>query len=146
MADIVTVKVQGLDELERKLYELPTKLAKKYVRKALRAGARVWRDEIRQTAPKRTGWLASQVAVTTSIRGSELEGSAHIGVRKKQDPARVGHEQHTPGAADEARWAELGTSKQPARPFMRPAFDSKKDEVLARFAAVLKEGLEDIFG
>lgn len=144
MADVVTVKVQGLEELERKLYELPTKFAKKYVRQALRAGARVFRDEIKQNAPRRTGWLASQIAVTTSIRGSELQGKANIGVRKKQDPAR--HATHVPAAADEARWAELGTSKQPARPFMRPAFDSKKDAVLARFAEVLKAGLSDIFG
>jgi HK97 gp10 family phage protein len=144
----ITVHVDGLEDLERKLYELPTKLAKQYIRRALRAGAAIWRTEIKQTARRRTGWMASQVAITTAIHGSDLEGVANIGVRKKQDPARVGKagpKTHTPSAANEALWMELGTIKQPARPFIRPAFESKKDAVLARFKEVLKQGLEEIF-
>jgi hypothetical protein len=42
MADVITVKVEGLaPELERKLNQLTTKFAKKYVRQALRAAARI---------------------------------------------------------------------------------------------------------
>jgi HK97 gp10 family phage protein len=141
MADNVTVQVQGLDELERKLSELPTKLSKLYIRKALQAGARIWRDEIRQNAPRLTGWLSSQVTFTTSLSSTYESGTAHVGVRAKQNPK----DKRKVSAANEAYWYELGTVHQPARPFIRPAFAARRDAVLNAFADTLREGLAAVF-
>lgn len=142
MADNVTVKVAGLDELERKLYDLPTKLSKQYLRQALRAGGRIWRDEIRRSAPRLTGWLMSQVALTTSTSSRYDQGTAHVGIRTKQDPKRQA--KHVPSAANEAYWYELGTSRQPARPFIRPAFSARAQEVLTAFTETLRAGLAEV--
>jgi HK97 gp10 family phage protein len=140
----VTVKIEGLDELERKLYDLPVKLSKLYMRRALLAGARIWRQEILSNAPRLTGWLRAQVAITTSLSSRYDQGTAHVGVRKKPDPGR--HGKHVPSAANEAYWYELGTLRQPARPIIRPAFSAMSQAVLDAFAETLRAGLAEVFG
>lgn len=42
------------------------------------------------------------------------------------------------------QFVELGTSKMPARPWLRPAFEASKDEVLREIGAQLRERLERI--
>lgn len=146
MGNIVTIEVKGFDELERKLYELPSKLAKKFVRKALRAAGGVFAREIQAGAQKhdRTGWMSSQVAITTHLSSGDQEGSANIGFRKKQNPARLGKDKNTPNAANEAYWLELGRKGEPAKPFMRSAYEAVKHRALAVFEDVLKEELKEV--
>ena len=50
-ADGVFVKLEGVDELTRVLRELPTKIRKQALRKALREGAKAIQKEARQNAP-----------------------------------------------------------------------------------------------
>ncbi len=146
---VVTVHVEGLDALEAKLYDLPTKFAKRVMRRALRAGAQIWKDAIDQAAEKftkyATGWMRSQSAIATRLSAKEDSGSALVGFRKKQNPARLGHAKHVPSAANEARWKEMGTSKQAASPFIRPAFEANAARVLDKFTEVAKEELENVF-
>jgi HK97 gp10 family phage protein len=146
---VVTVKVSGLDDLERVLYELPTKLAKKAMRSALRAAGGVWLREMIRNAPRApglsgeaTGWLEKNLTMTTQVSARYDQGEVRVGPRMKQNPAR--HDLHVPTAANEAYWYEMGTSQQPPRPIFRQAYESKKNEVLARFADVLRQALETI--
>jgi len=144
--NVVTVKIQGLEDIERKLYDLPTKLAKLMMRRALRPAAMVWRDEFAARAPDRTGFLKTQAAISIKLSAKEESGGALVGFTKKQNPAAaLEHKAHSPSAANEAFWYELGTVKQPARPFMRPAFELKKQQVLSVFVARAKEAFAEIF-
>ena len=144
---VVSVHVSGLDDLERKLYELPSKFAQKAMRQAIKPAIQIWKDEIERGARQgeyETGFLASQVDTKITTRSRDEEGVGMVGFTKEQNPAR--HAKHVPSAADEARWKELGTSRQPARPFIRPAFEANAPAVLALFTAKLKEILTEVFG
>ena len=61
MADRVSVKVNGIDELKRALAALPSKLRRKVLVKALRAGAKVVQKAARAAVPV----LASPAAYRT---------------------------------------------------------------------------------
>lgn len=139
--NVVTVKIEGLADLERRLYELPTRLAKNVMRRALRAAGGIWRKEIRDRAPRLTGWLIKQITMTTKISARYDQGVVQVGPRMKQDPSR--HTKTVPSAGNVAFWYEFGTARQPARPFMRPAFDATKDRVLAKFAEIMRQGLDE---
>lgn len=141
----VHVEIRGLEDLQRKLLTLPLQLSKKIMRSALRSAVVPWRDEMRLQAHKDTGWMAENLVIRTSVRGDELQGTAKVAIRNKQNPERREHEKHVPGAGNEALWNEFGTIKMSARPFMRPAFESKKDTVLQRFIDRVRELLAETF-
>jgi len=50
-ADGITVKLDGIDELNRALRELPAKIRKQAMRKALREGAKAIQQQARKNAP-----------------------------------------------------------------------------------------------
>lgn len=145
MANNVTVQIRGLEDVEAKLYDLPSKFAKLVMRRALRPAANIWKEEIAARAPEKTGFLKTQAAISIKLSAKEEAGAALVGFTKKQNPALVGKKAHVPSAGNEAFWYELGTSNQPARPFIRPAFESKKTQVLDVFIAKLKEAFTEIF-
>jgi HK97 gp10 family phage protein len=141
MADkVVTVEIKGLDELEQRLYDLPTKYAKRVMQRALKA-ANLWLEEIRANARVLTGWMKDHAKLEIRLSAREESGTAMVGFTKEQNPER--HGEHVPSAANEAFWTELGTVHQPARPFIRPAFDAKASAVLAEFTAVAREELDN---
>jgi HK97 gp10 family phage protein len=95
MADSVTVKVSGIDELKRALTTLPSKLRRKVLTKALRAGAKVVQKAARAAAPV----LASPTAYRTrgllkrrlSVRVSkESKSQGNVGVFVNVKPAAKG--------------------------------------------------------
>ena len=59
----ITVKIQGLKELEKKLAEFEKKVTGRVARKAVTAGARLVRDKARQLAPKNSGQLAKNIVI-----------------------------------------------------------------------------------
>lgn len=142
--NIVTVQVSGLDDLERKLYELPSKFAKRAMREAIKPAIDIWRQEISSRAPRDTGWLASNTWTKIRTRSRDESGIGMVGFAYKQNPAR--HQKHVPSAVNEDFWYEMGTVNQPARPFMRPAFESKASAVLDVFTSKLKQILTEVFG
>lgn len=153
--DLVTVKVQGLSELQEMLEAMPEKVAKKGIRAALRAGGNVLRTEIMLLAPKDTGFLAEHFGTKIKMRRDELAGSAFVGPKGKVDyPAfmsgayrivrsakgrakKVGRV----AVATVARFLEFGTSKMGKRPFITPAFDSKRTTILDAMVDKLKDAV-----
>ena len=138
----VTFKITGAKELEEKLNSLPPKFARKAIRDSLRPAVEIWRQEMRALAHKATGWMADQIIIRVSAHGND-EGRATVTLSGKQNPSR--HARHVPGAINEALWNEFGTRKMAARPFIRPAFESKADSVLEMLISKLKEALQVTF-
>lgn len=146
MANSVTVKISGIEELEKNLYDLPSKFAKRAVRSALKAGAGIWKEGLESSAPVRTGFLKEQADISIKLSAKEESGTALVGFTKKQNPSRQEKEKSVPSAGNEAFWYEMGTVNQPARPFIRPLFESSKGAVLDVFVAKLKEAFAEVFG
>ncbi len=137
MAQLDSIQVKGLRELERRLKTLEPKLRERGLRGALFSGAKLIRDNARERVPEDTGFLKRNIIMYSPRRTAKRYAEeVHIGIRYKgaggyKDKAKAvkqgklrfrGTDQR--GKLIPAyywRFIEFGTSKKGARPFLRPA-------------------------
>lgn len=109
-------------------------------RKAVRAGAVVFRDAVRANAPVRSGVLKRSISVDT-VRGSVTAGVKFKKVLVKKKGKKGKHK----SVPFYWYFLEHGTSKMSAQPFVRPAFDANvKQAEEAAFNQYLKD-IDGIF-
>jgi HK97 gp10 family phage protein len=149
----VEYKITGLVELQRTLEQMPRDVARKAVRGGLTAAAEMVRDRIVATAPRKSGFLASHFNVKFRMRGDELAGTAYVGpagkvyypnVGRAERGISTGRRPHKGGllpVASVARFLELGTSKMAAKPFIRPAFESSRDGIIALVVSSITDAI-----
>ncbi|EJL90219.1 HK97-gp10 family putative phage morphogenesis protein [Pantoea sp. GM01] len=131
----------GLADLTRDLELLSKAENRQVLRQSVRAGAEVLADEVENNAPEQTGKLKRNIVV---LFGKGAQGTAVAGVHIRGVNPRTGNSDtktkaNSPNNAFYWRFIEQGTSKMPARPFVRPAYDSKQEEATAAaFAEMLK--------
>ncbi|HEA3719484.1 TPA: HK97 gp10 family phage protein [Yersinia enterocolitica] len=119
----------GMLDLDKELELLSKAESRTVLRQAVRAGAAVIQTEAQNRAPERTGKLKRNIIIANG-KGSATEATAGIRVRGA-NPSGTNSD-NTKKAINRNnsfywRFLELGTSKFPAVPFIRPAFDSKAD-------------------
>lgn len=115
------IKMTGFKKLDRQLRKLPGPMAKKALRKGLRAGAKIIQAEAKVRVPKVTGALRKSIRVRAARK---RRGTVGVTVTTGQkDNAFVGDTYY-------GGMVEFGTSRMTARPFMQPAFDAKKQQAL----------------
>ncbi|OCG39726.1 HK97-gp10 family putative phage morphogenesis protein [Gilliamella sp. Bif1-4] len=140
-----TLSIAGFKELEADFKLLSKAEQRKVSKKAVRAGAVVFRDAIRASAPVRTGRLKKSISVD-AVRGK----NAIAGIKFKK--VRVVKKLKNGEGSVVKRWTpfwwwilENGSSKMSAKPFVRPTFDAnvKKAEDAA-FEQFLKD-IDEIF-
>jgi len=149
MTDSVTCTVHGLKELAEALKQMPQKLAGKALGAAVAAGAAIIRDQARANAP--VGFLPKRwdhETIKKSIvvyrgRGSrpwDIHYEIGVTMQKKwYRSLKRGGVRKLP-----AYWwhfNEFGTSKQAARPFLRPAFDQQSGRALAAIKMMLEKAV-----
>ena len=113
MADF-DIRIDGLRELDHALQELAWPTARRALRKGMRQGANVIRDDARARAPKKSGLLKRSIR-TRERRGDVGNIRFDIEVRQR---------------AFYGRFLEYGTSKMSAKPFLRPAAESKAESAV----------------
>ncbi len=136
MANGVTVKITGLEQLSQKMQEFPDKLVQKGVRNALKAGGEVLRAAISAGAPvsedvthgHEPGFLKDHIAATVSTSVKNDKGTVKVGPVAK---------------AFYAMFPEFGTRHQAAKPFIRPAFEGNGQKALDAFVDVLREKFKE---
>jgi HK97 gp10 family phage protein len=151
----VQIKVEGLAELAKALKALPPEIAGKNggpLRKAIGRAAVVIRDDARRRAPVDTGNLRDNIVAVRNRKSPQGTEGYYIEVRRKRRKyantranrrkGRVGMNYETMGEAYYGMFVELGTAKMPPRPFLRPAFESKKVEAVETFRVELAKGIE----
>lgn len=109
----------GFKELDDDFKLLSNAEKRQVSRKAVRAGAVVFRDAVRANAPVRSGVLKRSISVDT-VRGSATAGVKFKKVLVKKKGKKGKHK----SVPFYWYFLEHGTSKMPAQPFARPAFDS----------------------
>ncbi len=127
------VEVKGLDELKRKLAQLPKVMRQRVLRNALAAGAREVRDEARRNAPVLTLGTSLKapyrkpgtVKKAINVRTSKADRKAgDVGVFVNVRPAKKGQRgAKNPDDPFYWRFLEFGTKKMAARSFLRKAAD-----------------------
>lgn len=160
--------VQGLDQLLANLQQLPRELASRnggIVRRALGKAAKVIQVEAQQRAPERLGVLKKNI-ITVRDRNPRRVGATEryaIAVRKRKmkyganrsnaRKGRVGKPYDAEGDAFYWRFSEFGTGARRTRaganrghmraqPFMRPAFEARKQEALTTFVSETGKGIQ----
>lgn len=131
----VKVKVHGLRQLEKALGALPKSTGKAVLRRVLKKAAQPVADAAEATAPREQGYLAGSIGVSTKL--TRRQRSQH---RKmfRNDKASV--EMFVgAGGLPQAHNQEFGNDHHGPQPFMRPAWDGHKMQVLAR----IKDDLGD---
>ena len=125
------VRIEGLDELKRKLAEVPKAMRKRVLRNALAAGAREVRDVAKRNAPvmtlgtslsapyRKPGTVKQAIRVRTS-KADRRAGDVGVFVNVK--PAKAGQRgARNPNDPFYWRFLEFGTRKMAARPFLQRA-------------------------
>ena len=144
---------EGFAELAKRMRELPDLLARKSLRGAVNAGASVIKKEAQLRAPKLTGALAKnfyqkQIKEASTV----LSQTFYVGVRSglaryaktkaNKKAGRAGKVYKDSGATFYWFFLEFGTSKMPARPFLRPAFESRKNDAVTAIGEKIRTELE----
>ena len=148
---VAEVKIEGFDELAKKLRELVPAMRKRVIRNALSAGARLVRDDAKRNAPvlsasakapyRQPGTLKKAIRVRSS---KQARRASDIGVFVNVKPAKSGLR----GAKSNSdpfywRFLEFGTRKMSARSFLRPAAE-KLDDALAIFQTQVGRWIEKV--
>lgn len=125
----ITVTAHGVEDAIKAITDLTKDLGGAALQEAVEAGAEIVRDRASQLAPRskgagkhpKGGHAADRLLVVAS--GKPGEAAAKIG-------------------PDAGGWylqfAETGTTKHPARPFLRPALDETRDETRQAMIDALK--------
>lgn len=134
------VKISGLNDIRKVLTKLPQELGKKVTSGALRKGGNVIRDRAIANVPY------SGIDRATKFAGEKSYYHKHL---REQISVRTIKTDHisvrmivTVGKAFWGSFLEFGTSRQPARPWMRPAFETSKESALTTIIENLGKGLE----
>lgn len=126
----VNAELKGIDELMKRIEEMGRKGAS-IENKALKTAAKVIEDEAKKTSSfkDKSGKLREEISVSGIKR---RKGNKHVLVGlQKDDNSNVFY----------GKFLEYGTSKMSARPFMGPAFQSKKSLASQIIINELRKGL-----
>ena len=157
-------QIEGLDDVTAKMRELSnprkqknaaTRSARKamaVVRKAAIAnakalddketGERIWKNIAIKPSKTKNGFVLMRVGVRGGAR-------SYAATRENVRSGRVGQQYATDGSKDNPggdtwywRYHEYGTSKMPARPFMRPALNNNISTVQEGFILDFKDQID----
>nr|WP_314369165.1 HK97-gp10 family putative phage morphogenesis protein [uncultured Acinetobacter sp.] len=154
----ISVEIEGLDDLTKQLQRLESLAKQKTLTyKALFAASKPMLDEVKLLAPKAAQQYfryyagrdgnKSRISQTPgklkkSIKRKRIKLEKSVGVGIYSNPIKHG------GAMKYSvfywRFLEYGTPKMRAFPFIRPAFDHKKDESLELFKQRYREYIDDV--
>lgn len=157
MAEVFTLEVKGLAEIERKLQSLPENVRKKHVRKALQDGS----DLVRSDAQRRVAAISARRVkddflfflrapdihhlkdyVVSKIKVGVRGAYAIVGLDYKK--VRHGHLVEFGTKPHKIKIGRItinhpGAKKQP---FMRPAFDAHSDRSVGVITTQLRDAVE----
>lgn len=135
----MTVRLEGFRELERALNELPKSTGRNVLRRVAKGALEPMADKARGMAPVERGDLKQSIQVSEkrTKRVTRLNRfDRNTGVEVAMGPVSG------KGVLNYATFAEFGTNDTRARPFMRPAWESGKDDALEYVKANLGSEIE----
>lgn len=144
MADGIDVQLTGFRELAAALKQLGPRVAKNTLRRAVSSGAVLVRNDARQKAPVDTGEMRKDIQVKREKdqQNGTLSAKYSVFVRTGKKSRLSGASRNVNKDSFYWKFVEFGTSKMGAQPFMRPAFETKKEEALKLIGEKLDEGIQ----
>jgi HK97 gp10 family phage protein len=151
VAEGIEIRLEGFEEINRKLNLLKSNIREQVIRKALRQGA--WqiaaeaKRKVRAANVYDTGSTQKGIAaIALRSRAGMSSVTAKVGVRsgRRAYTGKAGNRKLRKGLVrDPFYWwfHELGTDKISARPFMQPALPSASQKAIARIRTVAEREL-----
>lgn len=157
----MNVDILGGKELAKALADLPRKIEVNIMRSALRSGASVIAAEARRNVPVDSAELKSTIRTSSNRKRGTVEANAVVGNRKTKKgwyatfvefgtaPHLIRAGKNKPMLSFRDRngvWHrvfEVNHTGAQAKPFMRPAFDTKGEEAVKAVADKIRERLTD---
>ena len=141
---LIHMEIKGARELEAALFGLgQDRLIKATLKRALLDASRPAVATAERLAPKHTGRMATKIAVSTTLSRRQRRGGGYK-VNPNTAYVWIGAAPRGPGVL-----AEFGTGPRyhkrtrkfvgamPAQPFLRPAWEQHKDQILEDFSKAL---------
>jgi HK97 gp10 family phage protein len=130
-------EIKGLKELSKALKAFPQNVQNNILNSAVRAGAVTIQKEAKKNVPVKSGLTKASIIIKKRRPKSKNITKFSLGIRRIKD-GREWYEKNLnskyfkdkPKDAYYAHMIEFGTSKSEASPFMRPALESRADEVI----------------
>jgi HK97 gp10 family phage protein len=151
MPDIVWMKMQGLEQLQKVLEDMKKGAAAHIVRDGLNAGAKLVLDAEVDNAPEETGFLKEHFNMKFNTLREGVGGEAFIGPNgrinypqrgaKSDAKGTITNRGRTIAVASVARFHEFGTSKMGADAFMRTAWYTVRESVLQAIIDTIRKEL-----
>lgn len=126
----ITVRIDGLKELDRALGQLPKATAKAALRRVLVEGGQLIASAARRGAPVDEHYLYESIDVSTKL--SSRQRSLH-----RSEGGQAFQEMFVGTNNPAGVQQEFGNERHGPQPFMRPAWDSTKDAALERITLLL---------
>ncbi|EXT13259.1 hypothetical protein J891_0974 [Acinetobacter baumannii 44327_8] len=159
----MATQIHGFEPALRKMQAIGNeKTVKRIARKAMRQAMNIARDEARQkvkrlddpTTPEK---IWKEIVVQNGRSRNKNTLVMRVGVRggaripytnnaQNRRAGRVGQTYQADGRVFYWRFLELGTSKQPATPFLRPALYENIEQVTDKFVQVFNFELSVVLG
>lgn len=145
----VSIKIDGFDKLDKKLHELPKKVAKKILKDGTKEGAKV----IQLEAEKLLGLGKKYIGYAVKMKGSKAIGS--VGPTKKKwyllfrelgTTAKKVDVKNKKVLADKEKGIIFGKSvmlpAKPKKPFLLPAITTKKEFAISAMGKYMWNEIE----
>ena len=136
MATSGSVKLKGIEPMQKRLLALGKKMTRSVISKALSRADKPIIAASRAAVPRRTGLLKSSLGSKRKIFTSQASGYSVIGSRSsvqlpKQKPYKYAH------------LVESGTVRSRKHPFLKPAFDAGAAGAIKTIGSEIQAALKD---
>jgi HK97 gp10 family phage protein len=138
------MELKGFKELADAMREMPERVAQNALRSAVAAGATVIREEARKLAPVDTGEMRRDILVKRERgnRSNPMVATYSVFVRSGKKSRLAGKKRDVQRDSFYWRFVEFGTAKMAAQPFMRPAFEARKEAAVEAIRAKLDDRIQ----
>lgn len=124
-----SIELSGVDEILNRLQQIGANISR-LENKALQDAAEPVLEDAKANAPIRTGKLKEGLKIS-GVKNRDGTKYVLVGI-DRSDNSNIFY----------GKFIEFGTSKMSPRPFLEPAYEKNKKEILKRIKSTLKEGLK----
>lgn len=142
----VDIKTLGLQDTVKMLRRMSAVVRKRVVRSSVRAAANIMTAQVRgmtyddNSRKRRTGAMAQAIRVTTKVKGETVLAFVGVSKRGTRTPFYWWFLERGTATRTTKKGAKRGAIYP--RPWVAPAASASQAKALARFAMVLKSGVE----
>lgn len=144
------METQGFREMDALLNKLPVEIAKKVIEQATRAAAKIVLEAAQRKVPIRTGQLKDSLAIKKDTKAFKRAGLVvyKVGANLSARRGKIAPHAHLVefgtkgGVVKSGRFAGAKIPPMAARPFLRPALEESRAEILKVIAQMLFKGIQ----